>query len=180
MRGFIKAFAFLMLALGLAAGPGYWTYVNFLSAKTLTQEMVFDKGDAGSKADTVGDMSLYLTPDMNPVQILGWIEAAQSAGSILGLNVSVWSGEDQIWAATAAVLPKPGKILLPVNFGRLHVSSPGEYIVRGSARRGNESQIQRIYLEARRDAIDIRWGIFGVGILLILGAVILYRVADTD
>lgn len=180
MRRFMKVFAFLMLGLGLAAAPGYWTYVNFLSASTLTKQLVYGDESSGDGTDAGGDMSVHLAPEMNPVQILGRIDAAQSAGSILSLNVSVWSGDSQIWASTAVVSPAPGAALSLVNFGTLHVSSPGTYIIKGSPRRGNETQFQRIFLEVRRDVIAIRWGLFGVGILMILGAVILYRVADSD
>lgn len=190
MRRFMKVFAFLMLGLGLIAAPGYWTYVNFLSASTLTKQLVFDREISGNKADAGGHMSVYLTPDMNPLQILGWLEVAPPAGQSTGgnpnLDVAVRSGRQHIWAATATVVPNfsPASSAaqpraIGVNLGTLHVVAPGDYTISGSVDRSGRMQTRRIFLEVRRDVIDIRWGIFGVGILLILGAVILYRVADS-
>lgn len=189
MRRFMKAFAFLMLGLGLGAAPGYWTYVNFLSASTLTQELVFDYQVPGDRTDVGGDMSVHLTPDMNPIQIRGRLDvaptASQSAGGRSLLHVTVNSGDQQIWAATAAVSPgfdhASGSALptkIKVNLGTLHVSAPGDYIVKSSVDKADGMQTRLIFLEVRRDVISIRWGIFGVGMLLILGAVILSRAVD--
>lgn len=190
MRRFMKVFAFLMLGLGLTAAPGYWTYVNFLSASTLTKQLLFDSDISGKKVDAGGDMSVHLTPDMNPLQILGWLDvvpsAGQSAGSNPNLHVAVRSDRQQIWAATATLSPSfnPASssaqaTTIGLNLGRLHVSASGDYTIRGSVDHTGRMQIQRLSLEIRRDVIDIRWGVFGVGVLLILGAVILYRVADS-
>lgn len=187
MRGFLKTFAFIMLALGLIAAPGYWTYVNFLSATTLSEELVYESGVAGSKNGAGGAMSVYLTPDMNPLQILGRLEVIPAEGHNPSLDVTVWSGDQQIWAATA-ILPSHYDVAagaarptaISVNLGTLYVFAPGDYSIRGSVGGADKVQLQRLSMEIRRDVINIRWGFFGVGVLLILGAIILYRAAETD
>lgn len=190
MRRFMKIFAFLMLGLGLAAAPGYWTYVNFLSAKTVSDQLIFGDETSRKRAETSGHMSVHLTPAMNPIQILARLEVAPPEGQPLGstpnLHVAVRSGDQQIWAAAVALWPEFNTatgaelpITIGVNLGTLYVLEPGDYSVRGSVDRTDRLQVQRIYLEVRRDVIDIRWGFFGVGILLILGALILYRVAES-
>lgn len=190
MRRFMKVSAFLMLGLGLAAAPGYWTYVNYLSASTLTEQLVFDGEISGNNADVGGDMSVYLTPDMNPIQIVGRLDVAPFAGpsrsGISIMNVTVWSGDRQVWAATAAVPAKfatasnaAQPTAINVTLGTLYVSAAGDFSIRGSVD-GNKAQVQRLSLEIRRDVISIKWGFFGIGILLILGAIILYRVVDSN
>lgn len=189
MRRFMKVFAFLMLGLGLTAAPGYWTYVNFLSASALTEELIFDGRISPNQAHAGGKMAVYLSPEMNPIQILGWLDVVPPAKPLAGrnpnLHVTVRLGGQHIWAATAAVSPTfngpagaAQPIAIGINLGRVHVSAPGDYVITGSVDHTDRMQIQRIQLEVRRDVISIRWGIFGVGVLLILGAMILYRVAD--
>lgn len=187
MRGFLKAFAFMMLGLGLMAAPGYWTYVSFLSATTLTEKLVFESGGGGRQTGAGGAMSVYLTPEMNPLQILGRLDIISAEGRSPNLNVAVWSGDQQIWAATAILSPnynvaagRARPTAVSVILGTLYVSEPGEYSIRGSVGGADKAQLQRLSMEIRRDVISIRWEIFGVGILLLLAAVILYRIADAD
>lgn len=196
MRGFIKAFAFLMLGLGLVAAPGYWTYVNFLSASTLMEQRVYERENpdraVGAKSEASGAMPVYLTPDMNPLQILARLDVVKPAGDLKAglahLNVEVVEAgarNRHIWAATTAVFPEFGAgdgmaATAKANLGTLYISEPGDYVIRGSVDQGDSLRIQRMFLQVRRDVIEIRWGFFGIGILLILGAVILYRVADDD